>query len=47
MAFKLGEHYRCPDSACGCELEVTKAANPGCGGDKNPTCCCGKVMERA
>ena len=46
MAFKQGERYRCPDPACGCEIQVTKAPQPGGGGDRNPTCCCGKTMER-
>ena len=29
MALQKGEKYRCPDSNCGCEIEVTKGAKPG------------------
>ncbi|MBW3542720.1 MAG: hypothetical protein KY476_20845 [Planctomycetes bacterium] len=47
MAFQKGERYRCPDPDCGCEIEVTKGAAPGKGGDQNPRCCCGKKMEKA
>jgi hypothetical protein len=46
MAFKLGEVYCCPDESCGAELTVTKAAPPDCQGTLNPTCCCGKTMEK-
>lgn len=46
MALKKGERYSCPDAECGCEIEVTKGAAPGAGGDLNPRCCCGKEMER-
>jgi hypothetical protein len=28
MALKQGEKYRCPDPNCGCEIEVTKGAQP-------------------
>jgi hypothetical protein len=31
MALKQGEVYRCPDSKCGCEITVTKGAQPGGG----------------
>lgn len=47
MAFQQGEVYRCPDEACGCELTVTKGAPSTCGGTNNPTCCCGKTMDKA
>ena len=46
MALQEGEVYRCPDEDCGCEITVTKGAAPGHGGDSNPTCCCGHVMEK-
>jgi hypothetical protein len=46
MAFKQGEVYRCPDESCGCEVTVTKAAPADCAGTQNPTCCCGKTMEK-
>jgi hypothetical protein len=46
MAFKTGEKYRCPDPDCGCEIQVTKGAAPGKGGDQQPRCCCGKEMEK-
>jgi hypothetical protein len=44
---KEGETYRCSDSSCGCEVEVTKGAKTGGGGDRDPRCCCGKDMQRA
>lgn len=47
MALQKGEKYRCPDSNCGCEIEVTKGAKPGAGGNMNPRCCCGKEMQKA
>ena len=31
MALQQGERYRCPDPNCGCEIEVTKDAQPGSG----------------
>ena len=46
MAFQEGERYRCPDADCGCEIEVTKAAAPGKGGDEAPRCCCGMDMKK-
>ena len=36
MALQTGEGYRCPDRECGCEIEVTKGAAPGKGGDHAP-----------
>jgi hypothetical protein len=33
-----------PDSACGCEVTVTKGAPPACAVQQNPTCCCGKTI---
>jgi len=44
MALKEGEVYKCPDSDCGCEITVTKGAEPGAGGNQAPRCCCGKEM---
>lgn len=46
MAFKQGDVYKCPDPDCGCEVTVTKSAHEGKGGNENPTCCCGKTMEK-
>jgi hypothetical protein len=46
MALKEGERYCCPDPTCGCEIEVTKGAAPGQGGDPKLRCCCGKEMQR-
>ena len=46
MAFKKGEHYRCPDPHCGCEMEVVKGAPPTCEGTEKPRCCCGRSMEK-
>lgn len=44
---KQGEKYRCPDPACGCEIEVTKGIERcPCGNPKPPTCCCGKQMVK-
>ncbi len=47
MALKTGERYRCPHADCGCEIEVTKGAAPGKGGEQPPRCCCGSEMEKA
>ena len=46
MAFQEGERYRCSDADCGCEIEVTKGAAPGKGGDEGPRCCCGMEMKK-
>jgi hypothetical protein len=46
MALQKGEKYRCPDIDCDCEIEVTKGAAPGKGGDQAPRCCCGKAMQK-
>lgn len=46
MALQKGERYRCPDPNCGCEIEVTKGAKPGSGGNQAPRCCCGKEMQK-
>jgi len=45
MAMQKGESYRCSDSNCGCEITVTRGANPQVAGDQNPRCCCGKEMR--
>lgn len=46
MAFQKGEVCQCPDPACGCEMTVTKGAQPGQRGDQLPTCCCSKTMVK-
>lgn len=46
MTMQAGETYRCPDSQCGCEIQVTQSAAAGHGGDQAPRCCCGKEMEK-
>lgn len=46
MAFKQGDVYQCPNPQCGCEITVTKAPQPGGGGDEAPTCCCGERMQK-
>ena len=46
MAWKEGEIYQCPDPNCGCEVTVTKAQQASQGGDRPPTCCCGKTMQK-
>ena len=46
MALQTGERYRCPDPKCGCEIQVTKGAQPGQGGNQAPRCCCGKEMTK-
>lgn len=46
MALQEGEMYSCPNPSCGCEIEVTKGARPGGGGDQNPRCCCGQEMQK-
>lgn len=42
-----GEKYRCPDPACGCEIEVTQGCDQ-CPAEspQPPTCCCGKAMVK-
>ena len=47
MPFKKGDHYKCPDANCGCEIEVTKGAPVSCEGNAKPRCCCGREMVRA
>jgi hypothetical protein len=46
MALRTGELYRCPNENCGCEIQVTRGAKPGGGGDKSPRCCCGMEMKK-
>lgn len=44
MAMEKGEHYRCTNESCRCEIEVT-AGPQGSGGNQNPRCCCGQEMQ--
>ncbi len=46
MALQKGERYRCPDPNGGCEIDVTKAPQPGGGGHLNLRWDCGQDMER-
>jgi hypothetical protein len=46
MALKEGEVYKCTDPQCGCEITVTKGAQPGDGGNQAPRCCCGMEMVK-
>jgi hypothetical protein len=46
MALRTGELYRCPNDSCGCEIQVTRGAKQGGGGDNNPRCCCGMEMKK-
>jgi hypothetical protein len=46
MALKEGEVYKCPNPDCGCEITVTKGAQPGGGGNQAPRCCCGMEMVK-
>jgi hypothetical protein len=41
-----GDRYRCPDPACGCEMEVTRAPQEGMQGMSEPICTCGSTMEK-
>lgn len=43
MALPEGERSCCPEPDCGCEIEVTKSAAPGKGGDQALRCCCGML----
>jgi len=45
MALKKGETYDCPNPDCGCQVQVTRSANPSASGNDNPRCCCGEEME--
>ena len=46
-ALKQGQRYRCPDDACGCEIEVAKGAeNCPAENPQPPKCCCGLEMEK-
>ncbi len=46
MAWKPGDRYQCPDSNCGCAVEVTKGPSGNMGNDNPPRCCCGREMEK-
>ena len=45
MTLRKGEHYRCTNPACGCEIEVTRGPQGSGAGNQNPRCCCGQEME--
>ncbi|MGH9477137.1 MAG: hypothetical protein ACRD1C_12510 [Terriglobales bacterium] len=45
MTMEAGERYACSNPQCGCEIEVTRSAQPGAGGALNPRCCCGREMR--
>ena len=46
MLFEKGDRFKCPDSACGCEIEVTRGAPESCNGTEAPRCCCGRDMVK-
>lgn len=43
MPVQQGKTYRCTEAACGLEVNVTRAAQHGGGGD-TLRCCCGHTM---
>lgn len=45
MSIGQDEIYECPDTACGCEVTVTKAALSDCPTPEALTCC-GKTMVK-
>jgi hypothetical protein len=46
MALRTGEEYTCTKDDCGCQIEVTRGAPDGGGGDQAPRCCCGSEMKK-
>ncbi len=42
MTMKIGQRYRCLNSDCRCEIEVTKASTEA---NTNPRYCCGAEMK--
>jgi hypothetical protein len=44
MTVRVGERYRCQNSACGCEIEVIKTSREA---GVNPICCCGAELKKA
>jgi hypothetical protein len=45
MAMKMGDTYTCSNPQCNCQIQVTRSAREGGGGDQNPRCCCGEEMQ--
>ena len=45
MSIAQDEVYQCPDTDCGCEVTVTKAALPDCPAPEALNCC-GKTMVK-
>lgn len=45
MSMKMGDTYTCMNPKCGCQIQVTRSAREGGGGDQNPRCCCGEEMQ--
>ena len=43
MLMKVGEHWRCTNSACRCEVLVETGGNIH---GSNPVCACGTVMKK-
>jgi hypothetical protein len=43
MTMNMGYRYRCRNSRCGCEIEVTRPSKEAA---RNPRCCCGAEMKR-
>jgi len=43
MTMIMGYRYRCRNSRCGCEIEVTRPSKDAA---RNPRCCCGAEMKR-
>lgn len=44
MAMNKGDHFRCSNTNCGCEVEVTQSSGPGA--NQSPRCGCGSPMEK-
>jgi len=43
MILIAGQTYRCQNSACRAEIQVTKSSVEGA---SNPRCCCGSEMKK-
>lgn len=44
MSMQKGETYRCSNSHCGCEIQVTHASASSA--KQNPHCACGDEMRK-